>query len=53
MKPIDILQELQSWHSFSNEEMEKALASPSTPEFICFVQDFSKGVYDDDTQKFK
>ena len=53
MKPIDMLQELQTWHSFSNAEMENALASPSTPEFKSFVEDFKSGRYDEDIDMAK
>lgn len=53
MKPIEMLQELQTWHEFTNAEMEKALSSKSNASFESFVRDWSKGVYDEDIQQAK
>ena len=53
MKPIEMLQELQTWLTFTNDEMEKALAAKSNPNFKSFVWQWGNGVYDEDINQAK
>jgi hypothetical protein len=53
IKLIDMLNELSTWFSYSDEEITAAtksnITTDNTPEFARFVSDWGAGDYDEDS----